>query len=91
MGLFTEVLLLPLAPVRSVIWVADRIRDTAENELRDPAMLRARLALLNEAYEQGQIGEAEFEREEERLLDLLETRPGAPAARTDVLQPPGMH
>ncbi|MCM2579966.1 gas vesicle protein GvpG [Streptomyces meridianus] len=88
MGLFTEVLLLPLAPVRSVIWVTDRLQEAAENELRDPAVLRARLALLNEAYEQGQIGEAEFEREEERVLDLLESRP-APA-RTDVRQPPGM-
>lgn len=91
MGLFTEVLLLPLAPVRSVIWVADRMRETAENELRDPAMLRARLALLNEAYEQGQIGEEEFEREEERLLDLLESRPGGAPAATDVRRPPGIH
>lgn len=89
MGLFTEVLLLPLAPVRSVIWVAERLQETAENELRDPAVLRARLALLNEAYEQGHIGDDEFEREEERLLDLLETRPGAPVARTDALRPPG--
>ena len=89
MGLFTEVLLLPLAPVRSAIWVAGRLQDAAENELRDPAVLRARLALLNEAYEQGQIGEDEFEREEERLLDLLETRPGSPTARTDALRPPG--
>ena len=89
MGLFTEVLLLPLAPVRSVIWVAGRLQDAAENELRDPAVLRARLTLLNEAYEQGQIGEDEFEREEERLLDLLETRPGSPTARTDALRPPG--
>lgn len=88
MGLFTEVLLLPLAPVRSVIWVADRLQEAAENELRDPAMLRARLALLNDAYEQGEIEEAEFEREEEHLLDLLESRPAA--ARTDVPRPPGM-
>ena len=89
MGLFTEVLLLPLAPVRRAIGVAGRLQDAAENELRDPAVLRARLALLNEAYEQGQIGEDEFEREEERLLDLLETRPGSPTARTDALRPPG--
>ncbi|MET8677844.1 gas vesicle protein GvpG [Streptomyces sp. NPDC004647] len=74
MGLFTELLLLPLAPVRSVMWVAERLADAAENELHDPAALRAQLAALNQALEAGDIGVEEFEREEERLLDLLELR-----------------
>ncbi|GAA2450345.1 gas vesicle protein GvpG [Streptomyces macrosporus] len=75
MGLFTEILLLPLAPVRGVVWLADRVADVAERELCDPAALRLRLAELNEALEAGEIDEEEFEREEERLLDLLEQRP----------------
>jgi hypothetical protein len=76
MGLFTTVLTLPLAPVRGVAWVADRIGQAADRELRDPAVIRARLVALNEDLENGLIDEGAFEREEDRLLDLLEDRPG---------------
>lgn len=80
MGLLTEVLLLPLAPVRGVTWMADRLAEAAEREMNDPAVLRARLAALNEALEAGDIDLEEFEREEERLLDRLEH--GRPARRS---------
>ncbi|HZG05339.1 MAG TPA: gas vesicle protein GvpG [Streptomyces sp.] len=75
MGLVTGILLLPLAPVRGVVWLADRVADAAERELHDPAALRVRLAALYEALEAGEISTEEFEREEDRLLDLLERRP----------------
>ncbi|GGT05006.1 gas vesicle protein [Streptomyces kurssanovii] len=74
MGLLTGILLLPLAPVRGVAWLAERVNDAAEHELYDPSVLRARLAALNEALEGGEISTEAFEREEERLLDLLEHR-----------------
>ncbi|MBL1099039.1 gas vesicle protein GvpG [Streptomyces coffeae] len=77
MGILTEVVLLPLAPVRGVVWVAEQLRDAAERQLHDPAVVRARLAALNEALESGEIGPEEFEREEDRLLDLLERRDSA--------------
>ncbi|MCC3650046.1 MULTISPECIES: gas vesicle protein GvpG [Streptomyces] len=76
MGLLTELALLPLAPVRGVVWIANRMTDAAEDELHDPAAVRARLVVLNQALENGEIGMEEFEREEERLLDLLERRSG---------------
>ncbi|NSC23832.1 hypothetical protein FM076_22815 [Streptomyces albus subsp. chlorinus] len=84
MGLLSGVLLLPLAPVRGVEWVAGRLLETAEKELTDPATLRARLGALNRAFEDGEITEEEFEREEERLLDLLERRAPTAVTRTRV-------
>ncbi|MDB1088203.1 gas vesicle protein GvpG [Streptomyces sp. ACA25] len=78
MGLLSEVLLLPLAPVRGVAWVADKLADAAEKELRDPSPILARLAELNRALEDGEITSAEFEKEEEHLLDLLDKRNTAP-------------
>lgn len=72
MGILSGVLLLPLAPVKGVGWVADRLLDAAQNELHDPPAVRARLRELNRAYEQGELTLDDFEREEERLLDLLE-------------------
>lgn len=72
MGLFTGLLLLPLAPVRGVAWVSNVLVEAAEQELCDPQAIRARLAALNRDYEDGLIGDGDFEREEERLLDLLD-------------------
>ena len=71
-GLITGLLTLPLAPVRGVIWVAEKLDDAAQRELHDPAVLRTQLALLNQELEAGDISPEEFEREEERLLDRLE-------------------
>ncbi|MEU8487130.1 gas vesicle protein GvpG [Streptomyces sp. NPDC048641] len=77
MGLITGILTLPIAPVRNVIWVAEKLNDAAERELHDPGVLRAQLALLNRELEDGDISLEEFEREEERLLDrLYSTRVG---------------
>ncbi|MGW2659020.1 gas vesicle protein GvpG [Streptomyces sp. NPDC001478] len=71
MGLITGLLTLPLAPVRGVVWVAEKLNDAADRELHDPAVLRTQLALLNQEFEAGDITSEEFEREEERLLDRL--------------------
>ncbi|MEU6735568.1 gas vesicle protein GvpG [Streptomyces physcomitrii] len=71
MGLITGLLTLPLAPVRGVTWVADQLARAADRELHDPAVVRAKLAALNEDYDNGLLSEEEFEREEEQLLDLL--------------------
>lgn len=38
----------------------------------DPAVLRARLAALHRAYDEGEIDDERFEAAEERLLDLLD-------------------
>ncbi|MGW0790485.1 gas vesicle protein GvpG [Streptomyces sp. NPDC002911] len=71
MGLFTGLLLLPLAPVRGVIWVAEKVNYAADRELHDPGVIRAQLAALNQELEDGNVSLAEFEREEEELLDRL--------------------
>lgn len=77
MGLLSGVLLLPLAPVRGVVWVSDRLIDAAEAELYDPAVIRVQLSELSRALDEGEIDLARFEREEERLLDILDRKPPA--------------
>ncbi|MGW4438339.1 gas vesicle protein GvpG [Streptomyces sp. NPDC004596] len=81
MGLLTALLTAPLAPVRGVVWVADQLAEAADREVNDPAAVRARLAVLNRALEDGEIDLADFEREEDRLLDLLEAGTGPEVAR----------
>ncbi|MFB6951251.1 gas vesicle protein GvpG [Streptomyces niveus] len=81
MGLLSGVLLLPLAPVRGVVWVSDRLVDAAEAELYDPAVVRVQLAELNRSLDDSEIDLARFEREEERLLDILDRKSPLPGVR----------
>lgn len=73
MGLISEVLLLPFAPVRGSAWAIRQAIREAERIYYDPATIRTELARLEEQLEAGEITEEEFDREEDALLDRLET------------------
>jgi Gas vesicle protein G len=72
MGLITEVLLLPFAPVRGSLWAVGQVLAEAERQYYDPAAVRAELARLEQRLEAGEISEEEFDRLEDELLDRLE-------------------
>ena len=72
MGLFTGLLLLPLAPLRGTIWIAERLMQYAEEELGDEALARRLLAEAELAYERGELSEAEYEVVEDELLERIE-------------------
>ncbi|MFI5634357.1 gas vesicle protein GvpG [Streptomyces sp. NPDC051664] len=72
MGLFTQLATLPLAPVRGVAWVMERVVETAENEYYDPAPVERELAELEKALLAGDIDEETFDRREDELLDRLD-------------------
>jgi hypothetical protein len=71
-GLFTGLLLLPLAPLRGTIWIAERLAEYAERELADEAAVRRLLAEAELAFESGELSEAEYEAVEDELLERLE-------------------
>ncbi|MFF8971130.1 gas vesicle protein GvpG [Streptomyces sp. NPDC014995] len=72
MGLISEVLLLPFAPVRGSGWVIGQVLREAERIYYDPSTVRAELSRLEERLEAGEITEEEFDRLEDELLDRLE-------------------
>ncbi|MFF5251235.1 gas vesicle protein GvpG [Streptomyces leeuwenhoekii] len=72
MGLISEVLLLPFAPVRGSAWAVRQVLQEAERIYYDPATVRAELARLEELLKAGEISEEEFDRREDELLDRLE-------------------
>ncbi|MFF2146977.1 gas vesicle protein GvpG [Kitasatospora sp. NPDC058190] len=72
MGLITQILTFPLAPVRGTVWVLERVVETAENEFYDPAPVEQDLAALERALLAGEIDEETFDRREDELLDRLE-------------------
>ncbi|MCT2544152.1 MULTISPECIES: gas vesicle protein GvpG [Streptomyces] len=72
MGLLTQLATLPLAPVRGVAWVMERVVEAAENEYYDPAPVERELAALERALVAGDIDEETFDRREDELLDRLD-------------------
>ncbi|MEU2247220.1 gas vesicle protein GvpG [Streptomyces sp. NPDC019224] len=72
MGLITQLLTLPLAPVRGTAWVLGQVVQAAEEEYYDPEPVRARLAQLEQELNSGLIGAEEFDRREDELLDRLD-------------------
>lgn len=71
MGLITGIVTFPLAPVRGVAWLAERIKDQAESELYDPAVIRRQLEEVDDARRAGEISEDEAAESEEKLLSML--------------------
>lgn len=72
MGLITQILTLPLAPVRGSVWVLDQVVLAAEREYYDPDPVRKELAELEKELLSGAVSEEEFDRREDELLDRLD-------------------
>ena len=72
MGFLNGVLLLPLAPLRATIWLAERLADYAEQEVADESSVRRLLVEAEIAFESGQLSESEYELVEDELLARLE-------------------
>ncbi len=72
MGLLTGILTLPLAPVRGVAWVAEKVAEQAELELYDENRIMAELAELERAKDAGELDEEQFNRYVDELLERLE-------------------
>jgi Gas vesicle protein G len=71
MGLITGLILLPLAPVRGTVWLAERIVEQAELEMSDEGTIRAQLQEIEEARAAGTIGEEEAAAAEDALVEKL--------------------
>jgi hypothetical protein len=72
MGLLTGIVLLPLAPVRGTIWVAEKLAEQAARELDDEVVVRRLLAEAEADLDRGAITVEQFEQIEDDLLDRLE-------------------
>lgn len=71
-----RLLTLPIsAPVAGIRYCLEKVAEVAEREMWDEEPVREQLILVNQAYEEGRMPEAEFrEREAELLTRLREIR-----------------
>lgn len=79
MGLIKELALLPVAPLRFTVWVADKVGEQVEQE-RGAGAAAQGIQALEEARERGELAPDEAER---RQGELLEEQLGGPAAPTE--------
>jgi len=77
-----------LFPIKGVVWIAEKVRDIALEELEDtPKKLQRELLDLQMALEAEQITEAEYKKKEAEILSRLEvlkkttTHPPHPPAK----------
>lgn len=72
MGVLTNVVFAPaVGPLKGVLWLARVIAEQAERTLYDEDVIRASLLDLERQLDAGEIGEEEYEKQEEILLDRL--------------------
>lgn len=71
MGLFKEVFLLPIAPVRGTVKVAEYLAEEADRRLYDEENIKRELIQLEIDAEEGLVGDAEREAKEEELFERL--------------------
>ena len=71
MGLFKELLLLPMAPVRGAMAVPDLVRREAEREFYNPAIIRQQLDDVDRRRRDGELSDNEADLIEQELIDRL--------------------
>jgi hypothetical protein len=83
MGLL-EGLLLPLAPIRGVVWLGEQLSEIASRQLADPTLIRGQIVEIEEAREAGALSDEEAEELEGPLLRRLVDTGMASASPRDV-------
>jgi Gas vesicle protein G len=74
MGLISGLLLLPLAPVRGAVWIAEIVAEEAERELQHGESPERALAQLEAARAAGEVTDEEAEELEAQLIEEMLAR-----------------
>ena len=61
-----------LSPVKLTIWLAEKLRESALTEITDDSKIHEELLYLQMKFEMDEISEAEYEKQETKLLERLE-------------------
>jgi Gas vesicle protein G len=70
-GLISGLLLLPLAPIRGTVWIAEKIYEQAESDFYDERTIQAQLLEIDRARQAGEIDEQTAAEAEDILVERL--------------------
>ncbi len=59
-------------PLKGILFLAKKINEVIEKETSDEGAIKERLMALQLKFELDEIGEEEYDRQEDELLNLLE-------------------
>jgi hypothetical protein len=91
MGLIGNLLLLPLAPVRGVVWVAELVAEEADRQRAEEASPARALEQLAAATASGEISPEEAEALEAEIIErMLAARSGTEGATSSGPADPGV-
>jgi hypothetical protein len=68
-GLIKELTLLPVAPLRFTVWVADKVADEADREQYSAEAGVQKIDEIEEAREKGELGEEKAEEVEGEIIE----------------------
>ncbi|MCW2980539.1 MAG: gas vesicle protein GvpG [Solirubrobacterales bacterium] len=71
MGIFKELVLLPVAPLRGTVKVAELLAEEADRRLYDEDNIKRELIQLEIDAEEGRVGDAERANMEDELMERL--------------------
>ena len=83
MGLMKELVLLPVAPLRFTIWVAETVADEADRQQEGAPAGVEQIEELEEAREKGELGEEEAQELEGRVIERQASRATAEPEKED--------
>jgi hypothetical protein len=83
MGLIKELVLLPVAPLRGTIWVAEKVAEQVEEQEYSDAAGVQKLEEIAEARERGDLDEEEARKLEEQVLESQIARADTSGEVTD--------
>lgn len=61
-----------LLPVKGVVWIGEKLQETAEKEITDESKVHGELLELQMRFEMDEITEEEYEKREAKLMQKLE-------------------
>ena len=68
----TDILFPFLLPIKGVLWIGNKLKETAETEVTDESKVHEELLELQMRFEMDEISEEEFKKKEEKILERLE-------------------
>ena len=71
-GLLDLLFPLPMLPIKGVIFISKKLRNTAKEEQTDKAGIQEAMLELQMRYEIGEIDDEEYDQQEAQLMDKLE-------------------
>ncbi|MDA3834836.1 MAG: gas vesicle protein GvpG [Spirochaetales bacterium] len=61
-----------LSPLKFTVWIAEKLKENAYNEMTDESKVHEDLLALQMRYEMEEIDDETYEKEETKLMDRLE-------------------